>query len=320
MIQFDPTPTNPSADRADAFVATGTALLLAGLAGAGVSAGTNIYAANKSSNAAQQAAALQTTASDKQLDYLKSKDAQDQANWEATQAENRRQVDIANQLGLDQYNAREDRLAPYRGIGSNATTTLNNLIGGSALPTSGQHLTLNSLPTSSISAPPPSSPSGPSGPASGSSNGTAADLKALIDSGIDPQQAAQQFNAKYGRTTGNEAAYYAPSGQTSGKAVIGLPDAYLSQEPSGWQVTQRAGGGAAPAASSSGASALAPTSFVDNSQVTPLTLNSIVPRTAALVAPPVASYAGPSMAQILALSGGRTLNNLVAPPQGSAFA
>jgi hypothetical protein len=60
---------------------------------------------------------------------------------------------------------------------------------------------------------------------------------------MDPQAAASAFNQKYGRSTGNEAKYYAPSADTSGKAVIGLPDSYLSQESNGWSVTQRGGGG-----------------------------------------------------------------------------
>jgi hypothetical protein len=69
----------------------------------------------------------------------------------------------------------------------------------------------------------------------------AAEMKALLDGGLDPQQAVQQFNQKYGRSTGNEAVYYDPS-QHGGVATIGLPDAYLAKPGASWDITQRSGG------------------------------------------------------------------------------
>lgn len=71
----------------------------------------------------------------------------------------------------------------------------------------------------------------------------------LISKGVSPQDAAKESNQKFGRTTGNEAVYYADTN------TIGLPDCYLAgptdkpDSPDGWCVVQRAknGGGASEA-------------------------------------------------------------------------
>ena len=84
--------------------------------------------------------------------------------------------------------------------------------------------------------PPMPSPTPPPGTASRATP-TAAYLKSLIDGGLSPQAAIAQFNQETGRTTGNEAVYYGP--EVHGRATIGLPEAYLSNEPGGWAVTQR---------------------------------------------------------------------------------
>lgn len=81
--------------------------------------------------------------------------------------------------------------------------------------------------------------------AGGGSSTDAANLKALIDGGLDPRAAVAQFNKQYNRSTGNEAVYYDPA-QHGGVATIGLPDAYLAKPGASWDITVR-GGGSTPA-------------------------------------------------------------------------
>lgn len=93
----------------------GLAFAIGGIAtGAG-----SMYAAHKSSEAANYAADLQTSAADKQLAFEQQQAALDQQRWQQTQ-----------QFNLDQYNAKEARLAPFRNLGTNANSTLSRLIGG----------------------------------------------------------------------------------------------------------------------------------------------------------------------------------------------
>lgn len=150
------------------------------------------------------------------------------------EAERRREFDQQQAQSKLQWDTEQANKAPYRQVSSDALLRVRDLLG---------------LPQGQATAPATgAAPVSANGAAATAAvkGGSAADLKALIDGGMNPQQAAAAFNQKYGRTTGNEAAYYAPSAQTSGKAVIGLPDAYLSQEPQGWAITQRGGGAAAP--------------------------------------------------------------------------
>lgn len=196
-----------------AALAIGTAV---GMIGA---AKLNSNSANKSArlqtDAANHGADIQKQSADEALAFQREQAAQDQARWEASQRAN-----------YDQYVGKH-----------NAANTLAQGLGfslGDAVPY------------------PQSQPSGGSGTpsggvsgAGGTSGGSADALKALLDQGMDPQQAAAQFNKQFGRTTGNEAVYYDPS-QHGGKATIGLPDAYLSLEGNGWSITPRSGGGAAP--------------------------------------------------------------------------
>lgn len=221
-------------------IGTGIGLLVAGLA-SGAATGV---AAKIGSNAANHAGDLNAKAATDQLAYLQQKDAQDQRNWEATTAENRRQFDTTQALNLDQYNKKEARLGSYRSIGAGATGTLADLMGIRMVPQPG-----------GASLPPAAAPS-----ASGASTGTgaapggdAAALKAMLDGGLAPQEAVARFNQQFGRTTGNEAQYYDPS-QHGGVATIGLPDAYLAKPGASWDITTRAGGGAPAAAAASGLS------------------------------------------------------------------
>ena len=136
MIQLHPSSANPAREDAPTFIATTTALLLAGAASAAGQTAAGIYASNKQSSAQKQAALLQASAEDKQRAYLEAKDRQDQANFERTERLNREQADRTERnnrlmydqtaaqsreeydrteaLNLDQYNREEQRLAPFR--------------------------------------------------------------------------------------------------------------------------------------------------------------------------------------------------------------
>ncbi len=216
-------------------------------AGVGIaSAVSGIYAAHKSSESSDKAAQLQSTASDKATALAQQQEAERKSEFDQQQAQAKLQWDT------EQANK-----APYRQISSDALLRVRDLLGlpqGAPLPSS-------AAPTGT-----PSSAGAPTATATGS-GGSAADLKALIDGGMNPQQAASVFNQKYGRSTGNEAVYYAPSAQTSGKAVLGLPDAYLSQEPQGWAITNR--GSATPRTAMAAAM---PTSLVSRTTLNPATM------------------------------------------------
>lgn len=203
-------------------LAGGTAA--AGVVGAKLQSGAAKDAAASSSDAAVRAAQIQADSAREQ-GQITAKTAADALNYSRGQS----------QLSLDQYNQQQTRLQPYRNLGSFA---LGQPLQGAPAP-----LTLPNLPGTQTA---PTSGTMPAGSQSGASGGQgdAAALKALLDSGVDPQQAVTQFNQKYGRTTGNEAVYYDPSAH-GGVATIGLPDAYLAKPGGSWDITQRAGGGGA---------------------------------------------------------------------------
>lgn len=95
-------------------IGTGIGMLIAGIAaGAGQAAAAKI-----GSNSAKRAGAMDASAADKQLQFERDQSAQDQANFDKTQA-----------LNYEQWANREKQLAPYRAAGSSANTTLANLIG-----------------------------------------------------------------------------------------------------------------------------------------------------------------------------------------------
>lgn len=184
---------------------TAAATGTAAVVGSKINAGASDRAGQRTADATAQATKL----------------AQDQ------ETERKREFDEQQFEAKRQWDTEQANKAPYRQVSSDALLRVRDLLG---------------LPAGSASSPATGMPS--ANGAVASKAGSAADLKALIDSGMDAQQAAAAFNQKYGRTTGNEAKYYAPSADTSGKAVIGLPDSYISQEPQGWSITQRGGGGA----------------------------------------------------------------------------
>lgn len=114
-------------DSPDKFIGT-TAAIIMGITAAASTAGS-IYSASQQRNAARDASAATTAGNDKQLAFAREQAAIDQRNHDATEAENRRQFDLTQGLNLQQYRDREDRLAPYRNIGTAANGTLANLIG-----------------------------------------------------------------------------------------------------------------------------------------------------------------------------------------------
>lgn len=125
-------------------VATSTAIAIAGAA----AAGTSLVSSHMASNSAERQGQATAASEDKQLAYLIAKEKQDQQNWEATAAENRRQFDSTQRLNVDQYNRKETRLSPYRSIGAGATGTLADLMGIRLMPVAG-----------GASMPPPTAPS-----------------------------------------------------------------------------------------------------------------------------------------------------------------
>lgn len=106
-------------------IGTGIGMLIAGLAAAG---GT-IAASKIGSGAAKRAGEFEAAGADKQLAYLKTKDLEDQRNWETTRDDNRRMFDQTERSNYDQWAFREGNLAPYRAIGTGATATLAHLMG-----------------------------------------------------------------------------------------------------------------------------------------------------------------------------------------------
>lgn len=76
---------------------------------------------------------------------------------------------------------------------------------------------------------PPAAPKSPYGPP----EATPAYLLKLLQGGMSPQEAANQFNKETGRGYGNEAVYYGHNN------TIGLPEAYLSTGANGWNISNR---------------------------------------------------------------------------------
>ena len=113
MIQFNPTPENPSQDGAECLIGT-TAAIILGLSAA-ASAGSSVYAAKKSSEAAQlqtgaatHAADLEKQSNDAALEFQKQQaalnmaqaNAVQQANYEQNRAHEQRLSDFGQALGL----------------------------------------------------------------------------------------------------------------------------------------------------------------------------------------------------------------------------
>lgn len=219
-----------------------------GTAIAGVAAGiAGIHGANKQAQATKESTAASVASNQAAIDEQKREDAITQANFDKTQA--------AQQA---QWDAQQNIRAPYRQAGQAALSSLGDILGVSFGSGGGGG-----------NAPAPSAQ--PSG-----LKGSAADLKALIDSGIDPASAAAKFNQQFGRTSGNEAVYYDPS-QHGGVATVGLPDAYLSQEGNGWSITPRSGG------SGTGTVRRSPTTIAPPAVAPTANVNALAPNYAPVV-------------------------------------
>lgn len=202
-----------------------------GAIAAGTMAGTNLVGAHMQGNAARDAARMQTGAADRAAE------AQREGQREA-------QAFLERQAGYDANVAETNRHANYdQYVASRAKlNSVADLLGMPHEQIPG-YVPLPSSPFAGGAAGARPVGSGATPPAAAARGGSAEDLRALIAGGMDPQQAVAQFNQRYGRTTGNEARYYDPS-QHGGVATIGLPEAYLSLEPNGWQITPR--GNSAP--------------------------------------------------------------------------
>jgi hypothetical protein len=230
-----------------------------------------LFGAKLSSNATGKATQLQVDAQNHAAD-LQAKSAADALAFQKAQAETDWQnSQVTNRANYDQWAAAEGRksgLGALLGLGPREIPAFQ--------PGIDPGFTSGAAPL------PSSTPAGTGASASSSapSGSPSAYLKGLLDQGMDPQQAAAKTNAQFNLQTGSQAAYYAPSGATGGKAVIGLPDSYISQEGNGWQITQRAGVGAKPAAPAT------PMSFASSFLPPPT-----APITPALTAPSPYSFA-----------------------------
>jgi hypothetical protein len=219
------------------------------VAAAAVTAGGALVGGGLAAHGANTSAKLQTDAANRAAELQKQSNDATLAFQEKQAAEDKARYDAAQRANYAQYT---NRVKAAQGLGDSI---------GFHLPDPAPYE--SSQPTSA------------SGSTGSSASGSAAALKSLLDSGMDPQKAAAQFNQQYGRTTGNEAVYYDPS-QHGGVATIGLPDAYLSLEKGGWSLTPRQGGsgaGVAPTRSISGQ--MAPTLAVPIPTMQPFALRSI---------------------------------------------
>ncbi len=217
-------------------------LVVAAIIGAGAAFGgaaISSKAANKAGDtqakASEDAAKLQSDASAQALAF-----EQDQA------AKARADNIAAQQANFGQWGYRQNSIRPLQASGLQANNTLSQLLG---LPA--QNTQLPDLPSA-----PNFSSGGPSTPTSNPNSGASGYLKSLLDNGMDPQKASDQTNAKF---PGAAALYYPPSDKTSGKAVIGLPGSYLSQEDNGWNITPRGNEGGSAAATNRPVSIRPPT-------------------------------------------------------------
>lgn len=128
-----------SSSSARHFVASGTALLIAGLASAGASTAAGVYGAKQQSKAVTQAANLQAGSAQTQLDFAKEQAKIAQENYDKTAAEDKRRYDeqIAEQKREFEASAgataalNEKKFAagaPYRALGGSAVNTMGAIL------------------------------------------------------------------------------------------------------------------------------------------------------------------------------------------------
>ena len=209
----------------------GLALAIAGIAGAGT-----VVAAHETSSGAEQAASDTASAA--------VSSAQIQADA-ATKAAQMTSDTAANalaysrsqsQLSLDQYNQQQQRLQPYRNLGSFAlgqppsdapdALTLPNISTTGTTPTSGA--TTNGSPSTTTS---------------GAGSENYQPLISALNAGTNPQSVISQFNTSQGLQTGSSYAWRAIPGAPGGGVVEVPGGAYLAPGPSGvWGYTPGSGG------------------------------------------------------------------------------
>jgi hypothetical protein len=223
----------------------GLALAIAGIAGAGT-----VVAAHETSSGAQQAASDTASAA--------VSSAQIQADA-ATKAAQMTSDTAANalaysrsqsQLSLDQYNQQQQRLQPYRNLGSFAlgqppsaapdALTLPNISTTGTTPTSGATTisTTGTTPTSGAT-----TNGSPSTTTSGAVSANYQPLISALNAGTNPQSVISQFNTSQGLQTGSSYAWRAIPGAPGGGVVEVPGGAYLAPGPSGvWGYTPGSGG------------------------------------------------------------------------------
>lgn len=216
-------------------IAAGSAI--SGVVGAKMQSGAAHDAAAIQAQSAREQAAAQTAAADKAEKFSRQQAENEWRNSQNTQRAN-----------YDQARARYGTIAGMAGeYGLNVGAMPDYA------PGIDPHYDTGATPApGSIAGATPGASAPPAGGTAG-----AAEMKALLDGGLDPKAAVAQFNQKYGRSTGNEAVYYDPS-QHGGVATIGLPDAYLAKPGASWDITQRSGAAAPKAGTIAAASAYTP--------------------------------------------------------------
>lgn len=113
MIQVQPASENPAREGADAFIATGTAALIAGLSAAGATTATGLYGAHKQSEAADNAARLQSDAA-KAAAAQQDAAAQRAEAFQRQQAENEwRNSERVQRANYEQQKARLGTIAQF---------------------------------------------------------------------------------------------------------------------------------------------------------------------------------------------------------------
>lgn len=101
-----------------------------GTAIAGIAAGgATVYGATKQAGAAKRAGDLQSRAADRALEYEKQQDAIKNAQYLEERGRSWRNEDEDRMLSRARYDAREERLSPYRDLGSQSVATLARLLG-----------------------------------------------------------------------------------------------------------------------------------------------------------------------------------------------
>ena len=223
-------------------IGTAIALAVSGIGSAIAAhetAGATTTAATTTSNAADKAAQIQSDAAEKaaELQAQSASEALDFSKQESA-------------LSLQQYNAQQQRLQPYRNLG--------NFAMGLPPDAAPAPLTMPGVPgtTPTTTSPAGSSTMPTTSGAPGATDPVQSYLLSQVQSGISPQQAASTANQKFGLQSGGGAVYY-PDTNT-----IGMPGYYLAGPQGGgsgaWNVVQRQGAGGGGAAGTTNTSNLLP--------------------------------------------------------------